>query len=99
MIKPIGSMLLVTKVVEGDRTTATGLVISAGFDDYGPKTGKVVAMGDGEPNYRGEIIPIHGIDIGDTVMYPQGSGTEVEDGTDKYLLINSKHIMAIKEEA
>ena len=98
MIKPIGNMLLITKVVEGDRTTATGLVISAGFDDYGPKTGKVIAMGDGEPNHRGEIVPIHGIDIGDVVMYPQGSGTEVEDGTEKYLLINSKHIMAIKED-
>ena len=31
-------------------------------------------------------------------MYPQGSGIEVEDGTEKYLLINSKHIMAIKED-
>ena len=93
MIKPIGSMLLVTKVVEGDRTTATGLVISAGFDDYGPKTGKVIAMGDGEPNHRGEIVPIHGIDIGDVVMYPQGSGTEVEDGTEKYLLIKYEDLI------
>lgn len=98
MIKPIGSMLLITKIIEGDKTTSTGLVISASFNDYGPKTGKVIAMGDGEPNYRGEIIPISGIDIGDTVMYPQGGGTEVEDGGETYLLINSKHIMAIKED-
>lgn len=98
MIRPIGGMLLVSKIETGDKTTATGLVISAAFASNGPKVGKVIAMGDGEYNYRGDLIPIQGIDIDDMVYYPEHGGTEIEDedGT-KYLLINSKNILAVKE--
>lgn len=95
MIKPVGSMLLVEKIESGDKTTKTGLVISAAFSDNGPKRGKVIDMGDGEFNYKGDIIPILGIDIGDIVFYPEHSGTEIEDETgNKYLLLSNKHVMA-----
>lgn len=95
MIKPVGSMLLVEKIESGDKTTKTGLVISAAFSDSGPKRGKVVDMGDGEFNYKGDIIPILGIDIGDIVYYPEHSGTEIEDELgNKYLLLSNKHVMA-----
>ncbi len=91
MIKPVGSMLLVEKIESGDKTTKTGLVISAAFSDSGPKRGKVVDMGDGEFNYKGDIIPILGIDIGDVVFYPEHSGTEIEDEAgNKYLLLIAK---------
>ena len=36
MIKPIGSMLLIKQIEQGDKTTKTGLVISAAFTDSGP---------------------------------------------------------------
>ena len=95
MIKPIGSMLLIQKIEQGDKTTKTGLVISAAFTDSGPKQGKVVDMGEGEFNYKGDLIPILGIDIDDIVYYPEHSGTEIEDESgNKYLLISNKHIMA-----
>ena len=44
MIKPIGGMLLVTKKQEEDKTTKSGLVISAVFNDSGPKIGTIVDM-------------------------------------------------------
>jgi co-chaperonin GroES (HSP10) len=79
MIKPIGSMLLIEKIEQGDKTTKTGLVISAAFTDSGPKQGKVIDMGDGEFNYKGDLIPILGIDIDDIIYYPEHSGTDIED--------------------
>jgi len=95
MIKPIGSMLLVEKIEQGDKTTKTGLVISATFADSGPKRGRVVDMGDGEFNYKGDLIPILGIDIDDIIFYPDHSGTEIEDENgNKYLLLSNKHVMA-----
>lgn len=95
MIKPIGSMLLLEKIEQGDKTTKTGLVISAAFTDSGPSRGKVIDMGDGEFNYKGDLIPILGIDIGDTVYYSEHSGTDIEDENgNKYLLLSSKQVMA-----
>jgi co-chaperonin GroES (HSP10) len=95
MIKPIGGMLLVTKKQEEDKTTKSGLVISAVFNDSGPKIGTIVDMGAGEVNYRGDLMPIPELDIGDEVYFPDHTGTEIEDDqSNKYLLINHKHIMA-----
>jgi co-chaperonin GroES (HSP10) len=97
MIKPLGAMLLIKKIDKGDKVTTGGLVISAAFSDTGPKLGEVMDKGAGEANYKGEIIPIHEVDIGDKVYYPEHSGTEIEDedGT-KYLLMHSKNIIAKK---
>lgn len=98
MIKPIGGMLLVTKAQEEDKTTKSGLVISASFRDNGPKSGTIVEMGGGEANYKGEIIPIPDLDIGDVIYFPDHSGVEIEDEEgNKYLLLNHKHVMAKKE--
>lgn len=95
MIKPIGGMLLVRKTEEGDKTTKSGLVISATFRDSGPKSGTIVEMGGGEANYKGEIIPIPELDIGDIIYFPDHTGTEIEDEEgNKYLLLNHKHVMA-----
>lgn len=97
-IKPIGAMLLVKKIDEGEKTTSSGLVLSAAFADQGPNKGTVIDMGDGEYNYKGDLIPINGIDIDDVIIYPDHTGTEIEDddGT-KYLLLNAKNVLAIKK--
>lgn len=98
MIKPIGAMLLVKKIEAGEKTTSTGLVLSAAFSDQGPSKGTVVQMGEGEYNYKGDLIPIGGIKVGDVVLYPEHSGTEVEDDDNtKYLLLNAKNVLGIKE--
>jgi len=94
-IKPIGGMLLVTKIENSDKVTAGGLVISAVFNDSGPKSGTIVDMGMGEVNYKGDLIPIPELEVGDVVYFPDHTGTEIEDDqSNKYLLINHKHIMA-----
>lgn len=95
MIKPAGGLLLVKQEELADLTTSSGLVISAAFRDTGLKKGVVHGIGSGEPNaLNGEIILIPEFQEGDTVLYQDHSGSEVEDtdGT-KYLLIHYKHIM------
>ena len=96
MIKPLGNLVLLEKIESGDKVTSTGLVISASFAE-GPKTAKVIAIGPGEQNYKGEIVPVVGIAIGDLIYYPEHSGTEIEDtDSKKYLLLSSKSILAVK---
>lgn len=97
MIEPYGGMLLIEEEKAGDKTTASGLVISAAFSDSGVKKGKIIDLGEGEYNYKGDLIPISGLDIGDIVYYPQHSGTDIEDEDgNKYLLLNSKNVLAKK---
>ena len=98
MIKPYGAMLLIEEEKQSDKTTASGLVISAAFNDPGLRKGRIVDLGDGEYNYKGDLITINGLDINDIVYYPQHGGTDVEDedGT-KYLLLNAKNVLAVKK--
>lgn len=99
MIKPLGNILLVKKIESAEKTTKTGLVISAAFSDTGPSQATVIAVGNGEANYKGDVIPVNDIDVGDIVYYPDHAGTDIEDedGT-KYILVNCKNILAIKEQ-
>jgi co-chaperonin GroES (HSP10) len=97
MINPLGAMILVKKIQKGDKTTSTGLVISSAFSDNGPAEGEVIMLGTGEQNYKGEILPIPVIEVGDTVLFPDHSGVDVEDEDgSKYILVNSKNVLAIK---
>ena len=98
MIKPLGNIILVKKINTGEKTTKTGLVISATFSDNGPSMGEVIAVGGGEANYKGEVIPILEISEGEIVYFPEHAGTNIEDDEgNKFLLVNSKNILAIKE--
>jgi co-chaperonin GroES (HSP10) len=97
MIKPAGGLLLVKRNQSEDRTTKSGLVITASVSDSDMKNGTIVDIGPGEQNYLGDLIPIIGLDIGDTVYYTERSATEIEDeDSNKYDLISSKNVMATK---
>ena len=98
MIKPLGNIILVKKINTGEKTTKTGLVLSATFSDSGPSMGKVISVGNGEANYKGDVIAILDISEGDIVYFPEHAGTNIEDDEgNKFLLVNSKNILAIKE--
>ena len=97
MIKPIGGLLLVKEKEESEKITAGGIVISYAISDSGPKQGTVVDMGEGEYNYKGDLIPMDYIKVGDTVYYPQHGGTDIEDEDgSKYILLNVKNVLAKK---
>jgi co-chaperonin GroES (HSP10) len=95
MIKPIGGLLLVRRNKSADRTTKSGLVISAAISDSDIRTGTIINIGPGEQNYLGDLIPVIGLAVGDEVYYAERSATEIEDeSSNKYDLISSKNILA-----
>jgi co-chaperonin GroES (HSP10) len=97
MIKPIGGLLLVKRNQSEDKTTKSGLVITASVSDSDLKTGVIVDMGPGEQNYLGDLIPIIGLSVGDTVYYTERNATEIEDeDSTKYDLLSSKNVLAKK---
>jgi co-chaperonin GroES (HSP10) len=97
MIKPFGNLLLIKEDKVEDRTTTSGIVLMASLSESNLRTGKILDLGNGEHNYKGELIPINGLSIGDMVYYNQNSGTDIEDTDgEKYLLLNTKSVLAIK---
>jgi co-chaperonin GroES (HSP10) len=80
-----------------DRTTSSGIVLAAAFNESGLRTGKIIDLGNGEYNYKGDLVPINGLDISDIVYYNQNSGIDIEDTDgEKYLLLNIKSVLAVK---
>ena len=77
-IKPLGTLVLIKKIKQEDRTTNSGLVMpsSALDDDLGRAT--VVAVGDGTRDVQGNLHPLN-VQIGDIVYFNDGNTTEVVD--------------------
>ena len=97
MIKPYGNLLLIKEDKMEDRTTSSGIVRAAAFNESGLRTGKIIDLGNGEYNYKGDLVPINGLDISDIVYYNQNSGIDIEDTDgEKYLLLNIKSVLAVK---
>lgn len=59
-----------------------------------PTTGKVVAVGEGKMNDKGERIPMS-VKIGDTVLYKKYGLSEVEIEGKKYMVGDEDDILAI----
>ena len=95
MIQPINGMLLIKEEDKAEKKTASGLVISATVSDLGPKRGKIVAVGNGETNhFTGGVLPMD-FTVGETILYPDHSGIDVEDSDgEKYIILHTKHVMA-----
>lgn len=84
-VTPLGSRVLVEILTE-DSTTASGLVIPDTAKEKQQK-GIVVAVGDDEDMIK--------VAVGERVLFPKYSGTEIAmDGTD-YLVIDAAELLAV----
>lgn len=84
-IQPLGARVLL-QILEEESVTASGLVLPDTAKEKQQK-GTVVAVGDDE-----ETITVK---VGDTVLFPKYSGTElVMDGT-TYLVIDFTELLAV----
>ena len=85
-LKPLGARALV-EMVEGEETTASGIVIPDTAKEK-PQTAEVIAVGDSE-----EVK----VSIGDTVVLRKFGGTEVKiDGEDR-VIVDAEDILGVVE--
>jgi chaperonin GroES len=90
--RPMDDRVLV-EPVEADEKTAGGIILPDSAREK-PQRGVVVAMGPGkllDSGQRGEMC----VAIGDEVFYGKYSGTEIEFGTDTYVVLRETDILAI----
>lgn len=92
LIAPLADRILVA--VEGEsETTAGGLYIPATASDR-PHRGKVLALGPGRRNKKGQIRPLD-VQTGDTVLFEEYSGTNVTIEGVECLILREEEVLGI----
>lgn len=92
-LKPLSNHLFL-EPLEEEKTTKSGIVIPDSAEKERPTRGKVIAVGEGKRNEKGEITPMS-VKVGDTVLFKKYGPDEVELDGKKYLVGDEDDILAI----
>ncbi len=84
-VEPIGDRILI-KVVEAEAKTPSGIILPETAKEK-PQQGEVLAMGSDAQ----EELPL---EIGDIVLFPKYSGTEIKIEGVEHLLLESGDVLA-----
>jgi chaperonin GroES len=93
--KPLSNHLFL-EAVEEEKTTASGIVLPETVEKEKPVKAKVVAVGPGKKNDKGEIQPM-AVKIGDMVLFKKYGPDEFELEGKKYLVGDEDDILAVIE--
>ena len=84
---------VVVRRLDSDEKTAGGIIIPDSAKEK-PMEGKVVAVGPGARNEKGDLIKLD-VKAGDTVLFGKWSGTEVKIDSEDLLIMKESDIMGI----
>jgi len=84
-LEPIGSRVLLQVVAQPERTT-TGIYLPETAKEK-PQQAQIIAIGE-------EAAEDYPLEVGDIVLYPKYSGTEVKVDGEEYLILNADDILA-----
>ncbi len=93
-IRPLHDRVIVRRLEE-ERTTAAGIVIPDTATEK-PNRGKVIAVGKGKANDRGEVRPME-VKVGDVVLFGQYAGSKVKIDGEELLVMSEDDLMAVLE--
>ena len=93
-IKPLGDRILVLGV-EKEKKTKGGILIPDTAKEK-PQEGKIIAVGPGKVNEKGERIPLD-VKKGDRVLFGKYAGNEIKIDGVEHLIMREDDILAILE--
>ncbi len=91
-VKPLGDRVFI-KVSASEEKTAGGILLPDTAKEK-PQVGEVVAVGPGKRDDTGAKVELE-VKMGDKVLYSKYAGTDVKLGTEEYVLLSEKDILAI----
>ena len=91
-IKPLFDYVLV-RPLSAETRTPSGIVLPDTVKEK-PQMGEVMAIGPGTTNDDGKMVPMI-VKVGQKVLYKKWGGNEVKVGTEEWLLIEQKDVMAV----
>lgn len=93
--KPLSNHVFIAPMEEAT-VTKSGIVLPESAEREKPVKGKVIAIGPGKVNEKGDRIPMS-VKVGDVVLFKKYGPDEIElDGT-KYLVGDEGDILAVIE--
>lgn len=93
-IKPLSDHLFL-EPVEEEKTTKGGVILPETAEGK-PTKGRVIAVGPGKRNDRGEVLPL-AVKVGDLVLFKKYGPDEIEIEGKKYLVAEENDILAVVE--
>jgi chaperonin GroES len=91
-VKPLGDRLFV-KVAQAEEKTAGGILLPDTAKEK-PQVGEVVQIGPGKRDESGNRIPME-VSVGDKILYSKYAGTDIKLGSEDYILLSEKDVLAI----
>lgn len=91
-LKPLFDNVLV-KPLDPESRTASGILLPDTVKEK-PQKGKVMAVGLGTVDEHGKAVPMQ-VKVGQEVLYKKWGGNEVKVGTEEWIILEQKDILAI----
>ncbi len=91
-IKPLFDNVLI-KPLEAETKTASGIILPESAKEK-PQIGQVMGVGPGGTDDKGKPVKMV-VKTGQKVMYKKWGGNEVKVGTEEWLLVEQKDILAL----
>ncbi len=91
---PTGNRIIV-KAEEAETKTSFGIIIPDTASKARPKSGKVIFVGKGITDPKGNLIPMQ-VKEGDKVIFGEWAGTEVTFEGEKHLIMKEEDILAVE---
>ncbi|ALF55294.1 chaperonin [Nostoc piscinale CENA21] len=101
-VKPLGNVYdglrlrIFIKVAQAKEKTAGGILLPDTAKEK-PQIGEVVQVGPGKRNEDGSRQPME-VKIGERVLYSRYAGTDIKLGSEEYVLLSEKDVLAIVED-
>lgn len=94
-IKPLSDHVFIEPIAD-EKVTKTGIVLPDTAEKERPMKGRVVAVGVGKKNDRGELMPMS-VKVGDAILFKKYGPDEIQIDGKKYLVGSEEDILAIIE--
>jgi chaperonin GroES len=95
MFKPLSNHVFL-EPFEEEKVSKGGIVLPDNAEKEKPMKGKVLAVGPGKMNDKGDVRPV-AVKVGDTVLFKKYGPDEIEMDGKKYLVGDEDDILAIIE--
>ncbi len=92
-LKPLSNHIFI-EPIEEEKTTKSGIVLPETVEKEKPIKGKVIAVGPGKLNEKGDRIPMS-VKVNDIVLFKKYGPDEIEFEGKKYLVGSEDDILAI----
>jgi chaperonin GroES len=94
-IVPLADYVLIEPIKEEEKTKA-GILLPESAEKEKPEKGKVIAVGPGRRDEKGNLIPVS-VKAGQTVLFKKYGPDEIKVDDKEYLICKEEDILAIIE--